>query len=508
MAPNTSPACAPCDPDAQAAPSARAGVLVVAVMWAVLFAVRVSAPADLAEIGFERTIAYVQDIVQNGNWICQHDSEGNITSKPPLHAWLLAIPTLPFGYVNHFTICLLAGLSTLLVAVMILLVGRTYFGPRAGLLGAAAYLLSPVGVDQMVFIRTDALFVLTVTATALAAFRAWKLGRGWTWFWLAAAATTLTKGPLGVLFAGIGLLAAVWEMRGGKPAPVRGRQGVGIALFLLVTLGWFGLAYLREGWPLVNKMIGRELLGEGVAGVGHIVPGQRFHLPFLYFLSRFAPWSLLTCVGFWRILRHPSSDDWQRRFERFLFCWFFVPLILFSLAIHQAPRHVFPILPAAALLAGREMARLLAAARPKTLVAACAAGTVIALTLVVFVDYIEMSRNWHVTQSQSIKELADSLREKVGDGFPFIYADTCLALQYQLKTYRRATPIAQAVKLLQGDAPVFVVVCRLGTLETQLPPNGQKLYHVVDWPASGQLCFHIVGNRPFLARTVPLPDRR
>jgi hypothetical protein len=30
-------------------------------------------------------------------------------------------------------------------------------------------------------------------------------GSGWVWFWLAAAAATLTKGPLGVRLAGLGL---------------------------------------------------------------------------------------------------------------------------------------------------------------------------------------------------------------------------------------------------------------------------------------------------------------
>src|SRR5439155_1467719 len=80
------------------------------------------------------------------------------------------------------------------------------------------YLLSDVGARQVATARWDGLFALTVTIAALAAFAAWSAGRGWTWFWLAAAVSALTKGPLGVLLAAFGLVAVVWERRSGHPS--------------------------------------------------------------------------------------------------------------------------------------------------------------------------------------------------------------------------------------------------------------------------------------------------
>ncbi len=488
--------------------SARRDLLIVLLIWLPLFGLRAFAPADLTDIGFERTVAYVQDIVQNGNWICQHDLRGNITSKPSLHAWVVAIFTLPWGYVNHFTICLVAGLSTLLVAVMILAAGRQYFGARAGLLGAAVYLLSAAGIDQLVWIRTDALFVCTVTATALAAFRAWKLGRGWTWFWLAAAATTLVKGPLGVLVAGIGLLAVVWERRGGRPAALSGSHRTGIVLFLAITLGWFGLAYLQEGWPLVNKMIGRELIGQGVAGISDIAPGEEFYKPLLYFLGRFAPWCIFALLGFWRVLWRPSDNDCERRFERFLLCWFVVPLVLFSLAIHQQPRHIFPILPAAALLAGRELARLLASARDRTVIACCAIGVLVAAAIVVYESYLHVPRAKHVARTRGMKEWSRSLEEKVGKGFSFIHVDSPIALQYYLETRRPFTPIEKAAELLEGPQPVFVVVHKYDLLLKHLSSNGAKLHVLDSWPPSGQPYLRIVSNHPRLERRKDISQPR
>jgi 4-amino-4-deoxy-L-arabinose transferase-like glycosyltransferase len=85
------------------------------------------------------------------------------------------------------------------------------------------------GFKAMGLARTDAVFTLTVTLTAFLAFRSWMLGGGWTWFWLSAALSTLTKGPLGLVFAACGLLACAWERTSGVPSPLRGSHRVGVA---------------------------------------------------------------------------------------------------------------------------------------------------------------------------------------------------------------------------------------------------------------------------------------
>src|SRR5262249_20010909 len=131
----------------------------------------------------------------------------------------------------------------------------------AGALGAFAYLCSHVGATQMATARWDGLFTLTVMLAALAAFHAWTVGRDWTWFWLACAAATLTKGPLGVLLASLGLGAVVWERRSGRPLSLAGPQLPGVTLFVAVTVGWFALAYHRVGPHLVDDMVWSEFVG-------------------------------------------------------------------------------------------------------------------------------------------------------------------------------------------------------------------------------------------------------
>src|SRR5213079_3315908 len=125
--------------------------------------------------------------------------------------------------------------------------------------------------------RTDGVFAFTVTAAALMTFRASITGRGWTSCWLLAALATLTKGPLGVVLSAGGLLACFWERHSQHPWPIRGAYLRGIGFFLLITGGWFFLAYLQVGESLVAKMLGQELFSHAVSKA-HF-PGTLFYQP-------------------------------------------------------------------------------------------------------------------------------------------------------------------------------------------------------------------------------------
>jgi len=84
-----------------------------------LFFIRLAGPFDLAD-GYhqERQACYIQDILQNGHWICQRDVQGEIASKPPMHAWLSALFALPLGHPNRLTLVLPGALATIGLAWM------------------------------------------------------------------------------------------------------------------------------------------------------------------------------------------------------------------------------------------------------------------------------------------------------------------------------------------------------------------------------------------------------
>ncbi|HEY3189098.1 MAG TPA: glycosyltransferase family 39 protein [Solirubrobacteraceae bacterium] len=478
-----------------------AGLVGLTVLAVALFAVRLTGQPNLLDNEY-RVGACVLDVLQHGNWLCPHDVLGN-TDKPPMLTWLAALASWPSGRVTAFTIYLPTAIATVVIAWLVALAGRR-LGARAGWLGALAYLLSHVATQQMATARWDGLFALTVAVTAMAAFRAWSAGGGWTGFWLAGAVSTLTKGPLGVLLAAFGLGAVVWERRSGQPSPLRGSHVLGVGLYVVLVFGWFLAAYVRVGPHLIDNMIRAELLG-------HVVEHQvayRFWKPIGDFAADFAPWSVLTLLALDRAWRVPAPSDEARRFERFLCCWFLGGLVLFSLSPHNQARLMYPMVPVAAMLAGGQLDRLTATWTTRRLTGVAVVASVVALAVFTDEYHHAIAHKPEVRETVAIQALARTVRAEVGDGFPLAYAvDAPFAVQLSLGTMRPPVTYPEAAELLRGGAAAFVVVGDLEQLRRALGTDSSPL-HELAHAADGRTTYlSLVGNRPHLVWDEPIATR-
>lgn len=467
--------------------------LALVVLTAVaMFALRLAGPPNLMDDDQERPASYVLDAIQNGHWAVQYDWMGGVSSKPPLYTWLAALAILPLGRISYFSLYLPAFLSVLITAYLVLRTGGSRFGPPAGVLAAVTFLVSPIMSRQIALARTDALFMLAVTLAALAAFDAWSRGTGWVRFWLLAALVTLAKGPLGVALAAGGLCAGLWERTGRPRGPAPREHAVGVLLCLALTLGWFALAYREAGQVFIDRVLKRELVGHLVAGDKGEAPLKYFYEPALYFLHRFAPWSVAACAGFWRVLRRPAVEPGARRFERFLFGWFFVGLLIFSLAPHQRADLLSPIIPPAALLGGRELARWLARiALPRQMALAAAAAAV--MLGVNGSYYLTCGGDIWVQRTVGMERLAREIREKAGDAL-LVHVDTPYTLQFYLNTMRTLTPPEEAARLLMGSNRVCVAACDFSMVEDYLPGDF-KVREVARWPGEGEAFISVFSNQ-------------
>lgn len=485
-----------CSPDR--APSAGPGLLLLVLVTLAVFVVKLTGPSNLMDNDQERPASYVMDAVLHGHWWCQTDWTGDIMSKPPLFTWIAALATLLVGHANLFSLYFPCLVSMLLVVWLLFRSGRSHFGWTAGFLAALMYIAAPSGVKHIALARTDGLFAATIALTALLGFRAWTTGRGWVGFWLGAALTTLTKGPLGVLLAAMGLLAVVWEKwatrgTGGttttsppqkEPVATLGNaslpgHAVGLLLFVGITGGWFWLAYQQSGQPFIDKVIGKELVGHVVGGK-HGTFGIGFVKAPLYWLSRFLPWTLLGLVGLWRVVRHPASDPGERRFERFLFCWVVGGLFLFSLATHQRGDLPLPLYPATALLAGRELSRWLGRWEQSLVVKRAMATAAVALAAYAVYLHAAFARTEVVRESEGMESLARQLRGE--DSLPrLLHVDSPYALQFHLNTMDLVISFEEAAAALKSEEPVAVAVHALPQLRAALG-SGIEVHTLASWP--------------------------
>ncbi len=456
--------------------------IMIAILCAgvALFALRVSGAWDLLDNDQIRPAAYALDAVVHGNWIVQTDFKGEVTSKPPVYTWLVALLSYVFGGVNRVSLYLPCGAAITGTALLGGWLAGRRFGARAGLIAGLAILLSPLGMKHMALARTDAVFALTTSLAGVLGLLAWEGKRSWVWFYLACALATLTKGPLGAALGGAGLLAMVWERKNDSSTEQAGGHALGIALFLAMTAGWFYLAYLQLGGALIDKMIGRELVGHAVrSDNGSSIPGASLAVPTLYFLARFAPWSIPAVFGIVRTIRETNENPEQRRCARYLVCWFLFGLGVFSIAPHQRADHLMPILLPAAVLGGREVSRWFADWSDRKVAIGAWAAVMLTLGAGYYWYHIERRDGPLIRRLASARVIAEEINVR-GNTAPdrIVFTPGTSVIQVLLGTKQTRVSDEEALDLVLDKPELIIAVRRTNEFTRKAGARGIELMRI------------------------------
>lgn len=429
------------------------------LLAAAFFLVKLAGPDGLLERDQERAAAYALDAYANGNWIIQTDWRGDVQSKPPFSTWLIAGTMLATGP-TRLALYLPGAAAAAGLALLVLGAGWRRFGPWAATAAAVAMLASPVGDKMMAYTRSDAVFGLLVFGAALTAWRASETGRGWLVFWVLAAFATLTKGPLGLLLAAGGLTALFWTRGLVHRAPFDWKaHAPGIGAYLLLCGGWFAAAYAVMGQAVVDKMIGDELVGHAVgtrADTG--VPLVRFYLPPAYMFSSYLPWSILTVLGLWRVFRRPAEDPRARAFERFVAAHLLFGLAVFALGSAHRRVHYWPMVPAAALLAGRELVVLLAPLARQRIGGALAAIAAGSVGLFAAFQWIESIRVPRMAESAMAQRVAREIAAELPPGARLRFYGVPYAYQFHLGLMEAELDKDEANRLIRREPGAWLLV--------------------------------------------------
>ncbi|NHB77394.1 ArnT family glycosyltransferase [Rhodobacter calidifons] len=236
-----------------------------------------------------------------------------------------------------------AVLSVLLVAV----VGMPLFGRQAALLAAAVFAGGLVIGGEARIAKTDAALLATILVAQAVLARLYLRqvsgqGAGFA-FWLAIAAGTLIKGPIGPMVPALTVLALValdrradWLRPLWSPWP--------IVLALAVVLPWFIAITLRSEGAFWLGSVGADLLPKitsGQEGKG-APPGSYLMLLWLTFWPA-TPLLLLALPTIWRARSEPAT--------RFCLAWIVPVWLVYEAVPTKLIHYTLPAYPALALLA-------------------------------------------------------------------------------------------------------------------------------------------------------------
>lgn len=310
----------------------------------------------VAEIGREMALT--------GNWAVPTLNQRPFLEEPPLYYAALALTFKAFG-VSDKVARIPSALFAFGTVLVLFFLAYSLFGPRVALL--SGFILATVGEYFRVahwIVVDSALTFFVVSAMAL--FIAGYLSeekkklRRYALVYVSAALAFYTKGFIGVVIPGLGILAFLAVERNLREV-LRMRLWLGVLIFLAMTLPWFIALWHQAGWEYLKVFFVhnhlQRFLPAGMAGhVSGAVSGH--HHPFYFYLTEFPagflPWSILLIPVLYHSLSRKAQPDSpgtpQDKGRRFALCWFFAGIVFLSVASTKRVLYLMPIFAPISLL--------------------------------------------------------------------------------------------------------------------------------------------------------------
>lgn len=325
------------------------------VLWLVLFfiALAVLVPGtslmpllDRDEPRFSRATVEME---QRGDYVVPYFNDEYRFDKPPLTYWWMHVNYAVFGH-NELGARMHSVLAAVVVALLLLAMGREFFGWRAGFWAGVAWVTLFQVWQHGRLAVADMPMVLFLT---LAHWALWKLLTAGTWrrwgvwfwvLWLSLSLGFLAKGPLvffSVIFTLVLLRWVFWR----RPLEW-GRLQIlpGAAICLLPIALWGIPALVESGGLFWTQGMERHVVDRGLEAFNN-----RATIPVLFYLVT-ALVSLFPWVGragaAWPFVRGVRSD--MR--AAFLVSWAVGPYLIFAFYATQLPHYVLPAFPAVMLM--------------------------------------------------------------------------------------------------------------------------------------------------------------
>jgi 4-amino-4-deoxy-L-arabinose transferase-like glycosyltransferase len=337
------------------------------LLWLVIFAPGLSHPSLFDDADGSHAEAG-REMLTFHDWVTLHENGIRYLEKAPLPYWAMAVSFSLFG-ITEWTARLAQGLGVLLLAFLLVKMGRRFLSDQAGLWAGVVCITS---FGPYLFTRIlipDLLVGLWIGLGLYFFLEGWQSGRPTLWSCWALAITValnvLTKGLIGLVFP-CAIIFVFLLLVGDLRHLLKMRLVSSAFIFLLVAAPWHILAALRNPpagqakgflwFYFVNEHFLRY--------IGKRYPADYGTFPLILFwgmiLVWLLPWSAFLPQAIrqvrLRLLRTADMRTSQEAALLLFFVWAIVILLFFSFSTRQE-YYLAPALPGLALVLGSWLGR-------------------------------------------------------------------------------------------------------------------------------------------------------
>ncbi len=338
----TRPARAAIQARARPSPRERLWVAVVLLGVIVLAFYRLGA-GSLWDQDETKYAQVAREILETGDPVTLHVNGQPWYVHPPFYMWLTAATGRAAGF-TEFSVRFWSAAFSVLAVYGTILLGRLWFGPRAGVLSGAVLAVTFQFLVQSRLAVFDTVLLAWMLLAVYAFASAYRGGRraDYLRFFLFAGLATLTKGPIGLLLPGLVIVVFVTLRRAWR----RWREvpwAAGLAAYALVGLSWYAAEAWLHGRVFVATVLGYYGIGRFFGVVENQAGPWYYYVPVV--LAGAFPWTAFWPAAAAYHLRRFREDDGSL----FVLLWCVLTFVFYSAAGTKLPNYVLPIYPLAAV---------------------------------------------------------------------------------------------------------------------------------------------------------------
>ena len=411
--------------------------------------------------------AMARDIVAHGHWLAPAIAGTPMLNKPPLHAWLIALASLPGGAVTPRTAALPSVVGGLGIVLATAWLGARLFAPAVGLTSGVVA-ATTVGLFSLAHVPLpDTTLTLAITGAMCAFMLAeFEQRRGaLTAFYGLTGLAFLAKGPVGLIPLAVAL---AFQLISHGPGGLRRLLSPpGLLILGLLTIPWMLLALQTGRHAFVRDVLVQDFQSTYFGSGGR--QWRRVAHPIKLAIEHLLPWVVLMPLAAWSALREPDRQRARRLW--FPLVWVATAFVLVAISERQRWRYYLPLVPPVALLVAAWYHRL--PVRRWTTITATACLALVIVALGVGGRYEARKRARLTAVHDVVRQLRSAPAPTFAIDSPDIvfdyYADHPVTPLTEYGPFQRAPAPAY---LIAPEAMARVVPASLQAIEARV--NGQK----------------------------------